>query len=298
MTFWRGLFGNSSELQLEKDVSSRYLPVVISAMIFLAALSLAGLFTIHAAVQDWTQAVTGNLTVEIAYEEGSTLDKKVKIATEFLETFPGFGEIRPIEAEETAQLLEPYLGRADIIKGLPLPRLIEVTVAENSSVDLLAAAKKLSDAVPGAHLNTHRPWLDKMVLLARSVQGLAASIMVLVSIVTVIIVIFAARTGMVMHHDIIEVLHLIGAQDPYIARQFQNYFGRLSFLGALPGLVLAILVMQVLAFLAGRLDASLITAPTMILEGWIALAMLPLLVALLTTTTVRWIVLGSLKRMM
>ncbi len=298
MSFRFGLFGKSAELQLEKDASSRYLPVVISAMIFLAALALAGLFSIHTAVQDWSRAVSGNLTVEIAYEDGKSLDKKVAVATDFLKSFPGIDNVRPLESTEAARMLEPYLGRSDIIASLPLPRLIEVTIAENSSVDLLAAAEKLADAVPGAQLNTHRPWLDKMILLARSIQVLAGAIMVLVSIVTVIIVIFAARTGMVMHQEIIEVLHLIGAQDHYIARQFQDYYARLSFLGSLPGLILAIIVMQVLGFMAGQLEASLITAPTMILEGWVALAMLPPLVALLTTTTVRWIVLGSLKRMM
>lgn len=292
------IFGKTAELQLERDVSSRYLPVVISAMIFLAALALAGLFSIHSAVQDWSSAVSGNLTVEIEYQEGKALDKKVKVATEFLQTFPGVENVRPLPLDETAKLLEPYLGRPDVIKNLPLPRLIEVTIKEGSAVNLVAAAQKLADAVPGARLNTHRPWLDKMILLARSVQILAAAIMGLVSVVTVIIVIFAARTGMVMHQEIIEVLHLIGAQDGYIARQFQNYYARLSFIGSLPGLLISILVMQLFAFLAGRLEAGLIGAPTLMLEGWVALAMLPVIVALLTTVTVRWIVLGSLKRMM
>ncbi len=103
---------------------------------------------------------------------------------------------------------------------------------------------------------------------------------------------------MVMHHDIIEVLHLIGAKDSYIAKQFQNYFARLSLFGALPGLIIAIIVMQVLSVLADRLEAGLISAPSMIFEGWIALAMVPLLVVILTTVTVRLIVMGSLKRMM
>lgn len=291
-------FGRSNELQLEKDASSRYLPIVISSMIFLAALALAGLFSIHSAVQNWSTAVSGNLTVEIAYDASQNLDKKVKVTTDFLSTFPGIENIRPLSVEETAKLLEPYLGRADIIKELPLPRLIEVTIAKGGSLDLLATAKKLSNTIPGARLNTHRPWLDKMITLARSVQLLAAAIMFIIGVATVIIVIFAARTGMVLHQEIIEVLHMTGAKDTYIARQFQNYFARISFLGALPGLLMAIFVMQFLGFLTGQLEASLITAPTMILEGWIALAMLPFLVALLTMGTVRWIVMGSLKRMM
>ncbi len=292
------IFGISPELQLEKDASSRYLPVVIAAMVFLATLALIGLFSIHSAIGNWSAAVSGNLTVEIAYAEGQDLDKKMNKAAKALETFPGIEAVRPLSLDETAQLLTPYLGRADIIKQLPLPRLIEITISEGSPIDLLAAAKKLSSEVPGAILNTHRPWLDKMILLARSVQSLAAAVMLLVGIVTVIIIVFAARTGMVMHHDIIEVLHLIGAKDSYIARQFQNYFARLSLFGAVPGLIMAIIIMQILSVLADRLEAGLISAPTMILEGWIALAMVPVLVVLLTTITVRWIVLSSLKRMM
>jgi len=290
--------GKSPELQLEKDASSRYLPIVIAAMVFLASLALIGLFSLHSAVQSWSSAVSGNLTVEIAYEDGVDLDKKMAKAAKFLKKFPGIEKVNPLSIDEAARLLEPYLGRADIIKQLPLPRLIEVTISEGSSVDLLAAAKKLSTEVPGAILNTHRPWLDKMILLARSVQFLAAAIMLLVGVVTVIIIVFAARTGMVMHQAIIEVLHLIGARDNYIAQQFQNYFARLCLIGAIPGSAIAILTMQLLSLLAGRLEAGLISAPTLILEGWIALAMVPILVVLLTTVTVRWIVMGSLKRMM
>ena len=294
----KNLLGISPELQLEKDASSRYLPVVIATMVFLASLAMIGLFSINSAISNWSAAVSGNLTVEISYAENADLNARMEKAAVVLRDIAGIETVRPLSLEETAELLTPYLGRADIIKQLPLPRLIEVTIAENSSLDLLAAAKKLSSEVPGALLNTHRPWLDKMILLARSVQTLAATVMLLVGIVTVIIIVFAARTGMVMHHDIIEVLHLIGAKDGYISRQFQNYFARLSLLGALPGLIVAIIVMQVLAIMADRLEAGLISAPSMTLEGWIALAMIPVLVVILTTITVRLIVMGSLKRMM
>jgi cell division transport system permease protein len=292
------LFGKPSELQLEKDASTRYLPVVIAAMVFLAALALIGLFSLNSAVRGWSTTIGGNLTVEIAFQEGVDLGARSQQAVAFLKKLPGIETVRPISTAETAKLLTPFLGRADIIKSLPLPRLIEVTVSKNSALDLVAVAQQLSDEVKGARLNTHRPWLDKMVVLARSVQFLAAAIMFLISIVTVIIVVFAARTGMVMHHDVIEVLHLIGAKDGYISRQFQDYFSRLALIGAVPGLILAIFIMQVFSYLAGQLEADLIQPPTMILEGWIALAMVPLLIAILTTVTVRWIVLGSLKRMM
>lgn len=292
------LFGKSSELQLEKDVSSRYLPVVISSMIFLAALSLGGMFSLNTAMTSWSSKLSGNLTIEIAYEAGADLEKRTKTALSLLQTIPGIETAREIPLDETIKLLEPWLGTGKAIAELPLPRLIEVAVDKKSALDLAALAVKLGQTVAGATLDTHRPWLDKMVTLARSVQLLAGAIMILIVLVTVIIVIFATRTGLIMHEEVIEVLHLIGAQDSYIARQFQNYFGRLSFLGALPGLVLAILVMITVSLLAGRLQSDMLPSLTLSMEGWLTLAMLPVLVALLTIFTVRLIVLGSLKRKM
>lgn len=292
------LFGKSSELQLEKDASSRYLPVVISSMIFLAALSLGGMFSLNTAMSSWSSKLSGKLTVEIAYEAGVDLDKRSTVALALLQTVPGIKTLREIPLDETVKLLEPWLGTGKVIAELPLPRLIEVGLDDGRALDLPALAAKLERAVPGASLDTHRPWLDKMITLGRFVQLLAGAIMVLIVLVTVIIVIFATRTGLIMHEEVIEVLHLIGARDSYIARQFQDYFGRLSFLGALPGLVLAILVMIAVSLLAARLQSDMLPSLTLSVEGWLTLAMLPVLVALLTIITVRLIVLGSLKRKM
>lgn len=292
------LFKSSGELQLEKDASSRYLPIVIATMVFLASLALIGLYTLNSAVTQWSASVTGNLTVEIAYVEDENLDDKLQKTAVFLESVPGIAKVTPLSTNEVAELLAPYLGNSEFIKQLPLPRLIEIEVAENSSLDILALAKQLSSSFTDVVLNTHRPWLDKMILLARSVQLLAASIMLLIGIVTIIIIVFAARTGMVMHQEIIEVLHLIGAKDSYVASQFQNYFAKLSLIGAVPGLIIAFIVMQSLTFLADRMDAALISGLTLDLEGWVILLLIPIFVVLLTAVTVRMIVIGSLKRMM
>ncbi|WP_288901779.1 hypothetical protein [uncultured Sneathiella sp.] len=291
-------FGRSAELQLEKDVSTRYLPVVIAAMIFLAALSIGGLFSLSNAISDWSKTLTDNLTVEIAFDPSADLDKKVTDAVALLSATPGVASARAIKQDETLQLLEPFLGKNAALGGLPIPRLVEVIIAQDSAIDLAALNRKLAEAVPGARLDIHRPWLDKMVLLGRSIQILAAGIMLLIGCVTVIIVIFAVRTGLIMHSEVIQVLHLIGARDNYIAEQFQNYFSRLSFLGALPGLIVAIIVMFIFNFLVGSLEASMLPPLTVGIEGTVALMLLPFLVALLTKYTVRRVVLKSLRRMM
>lgn len=292
------LFGKSAELQLEKDVSSRYLPIVISAMVFLAALSISGLFSLSDAIGTWSSTLSENLTVEIAYDPSANLDEKVTEAVELLANTPGVSSVRAIELDETLKLLEPFLGKSSIIAELPIPRLIEVIIKDDSAIDLLALNDKLAAAVPGAKLDTHRPWLDKMVLLGRTIQLLAAGVMVLVGTVTVIIVIFAVRTGLIMHSEVIEVLHLIGAKDGYIAEQFQNYYSRLTFLGALPGLAVAVVIMIIFNFLVGSLEASMLPSMALGWKGLGALILLPILVTLLTKYTVRHVVLKNLSQMM
>jgi cell division transport system permease protein len=292
------LFGKSAELQLEKDVSTRYLPVVISAMIFLAALSIGGLFSLSNAISGWSETLTGNLTAEIAYDPAADLDQDVATAVKLLSETPGVAAARAIEKDETLKLLEPFLGKSAALSELPVPRLIEIIIAEDSAIDLAALNEKLLAAVPGARLDINRPWLDKMVTLGRSIQILAAGIMLLICGVTVIIVIFAVRTGLIMHSEVIQVLHLIGARDSYIAEQFQNYFSRLSFLGALPGLIVATIVMFIFNFLVGSLEASMLPPLSLGIEGLVALLLLPFLVAMLTRFTVRQVVLKSLGRMM
>ena len=267
-------------------------------MIFLAALAIGGLFSFNNAIGIWSQTLTGNLTVEIAHDPASDLDKKVADAIALLTATPGVSSARAIEQAETLKLLEPFLGRNAALGELPIPRLIEVVIAKGSAVDLAALNEKLGAAVPGARMDIYRPWLDKMVLLGRSVQLLAGGIMLLIGAVTVIIVIFAVRTGLIMHSGVIQVLHLIGARDSYIAEQFQNYFARLSFLGSLPGLIVAIIVMFIFNFLVGSLEASMLPPMTIGIEGIVALLLLPVLVALLTRFTVRRVVMRTLSRMM
>ena len=56
----------------------------------------------------------------------------------------------------------------------------------------------------------------------------------------VLTVIFTTRAGLAVHHAVVEVLHLIGARDGYIARQFQRQALRLALRGGIVGLVLTL----------------------------------------------------------
>src|SRR3546814_8077793 len=66
---------------------------------------------------------------------------------------------------------------------------------------------------------------------------MALVVVLLVVLAASIMVAFVPRMGLAAHQRSIELLHMIGAQDSYVARQFQNHALRLGLRGGLIGLL-------------------------------------------------------------
>ena len=75
-----------------------------------------------------------------------------------------------------------------------------------------------TSAAPGAVLDDHQQWLDRLCVLALSVEAAGLAIVAMVSAASVLTVIFTTRAGLAVHRDVIELLHMMGARDNYIAR--------------------------------------------------------------------------------
>ena len=110
-------------------------------------------------------------------------------------------------------------------------------------------------------------------------------------------VVFVTRSGLAVHGTIIELLHLIGAEDRFIARQFEFHALKLGFLGSLPGLALAAASLAFLGAMAGRIDAPLLPRLTLAPAQWAVLAILPLVVGAIAMVTARVTVMRRLARM-
>ena len=92
--------------------------------------------------------------------------------------------------------------------------------------------------------------------MAGTVVVIATIIFVLVMIAMVLAVGFATRGAMAGNREIIEVLHLVGAADGYISRQFQRHFFRLGLRGGAIGGGAAILVFILAASLSALMHAT------------------------------------------
>ena len=286
------------DLQLDADPSARFLPWLIFVMVFLATVALAGAIALNALVVDWRDSASDTATVQIAVDDSHDMDRKVADALALLRRTPGIAAAEPLAEEQVDRLLEPWLGPDSAASGLPVPRLIDVALEPDHGIDLAALAVKLAAAVPGASLDDHEPWLERLVSLARSIQGLALAVVAIVGTATVAIIVFATRAGLAAHADAIEVLHLIGARDGYIARQFRRHCLKSALKGGIPGATLAALAVAAIAILGARLETPLLASSTLGLGDWIALALPPVAGAVLATLTAHLTVLRVLKRML
>lgn len=69
---------------------------------------------------------------------------------------------------------------------------------------------------------------------------LALSVLALVIGITSGAIFYSTQTSLGLHKDIIEILHLLGAKDTYIAQQYAAKTAVLGFWGGLIGVVFAV----------------------------------------------------------
>ncbi|MCR6629289.1 MAG: cell division protein [Magnetospirillum sp.] len=295
------MLGRRSDLPLKGDATSRFLPWLVALMVYLSAVAVAGTFVLAGLVGRWDHDVAGTLTVQVAPvpgEAGEMLtDERVRQAVDLLRRTTGVKAARALDKQQIVALLEPWLGSAEVVRDLPLPRLIDVSVDPDARMDLGDLAERLNQVVPGASLDDHRVWLSRLINLSLTTQWLAIGIVVLIGGVTSATVVYATRTGMAVHKGVIEVLHLIGAHDDYIARQFADRAFALGFAGGLIGLGFAVPTLWVIGWAAKRVEGGFLPQLSLPVVGWVAIGLLPLAAAGLAMYTARLTVHGTLARL-
>jgi cell division transport system permease protein len=286
------------DLPLQRDGSGRFLPWIIALMVYLAALSLAGMMALSGAVSRWDRALAGTVTVQLPPGSDAQLTKLL----ETLRATPGVASAQPLDDAANAKLLEPWLGQGVTMKDLQLPRLIDVRIAPEATLDRGALAGALAEVAPAARLSDDRRWLAPLLDTAVAVEATAAAIVALVSGAAVLSIVFATRTSLAIHHGAVEVLHLIGARDSYIAEQFQWQALRLGLRGALVGLIGAALTLLALSRAADAGEAfanaaAVLPKLSLVASDWMVLLLLAPAAGLTALVTARLTVLRALSRM-
>ncbi|MEA2840373.1 MAG: cell division transport system permease protein [Methylobacteriaceae bacterium] len=286
------------------SIAGRSLVTVIAIMTFLASLAAGTAILVTEASRGWQSSVTREATIQVRPVAGRDLDAETRKAADIAARAPGVADVRTFSAAESARLLEPWLGNGLDLGELPVPRMIVVKKGPGA-FDAAALRRALAADVPAASFDDHSQWLSRLSVMTRTVVGAAIVLFGLVLTAMLLAVAFATRGAMAGNREIIDVLHFVGAEDRFIAREFQRHFLRLGLRGGLIGAGAAALTFFVLGRLApywtatasGDQIEALFGGFSLGLPGYFAIAAIWIGIALLTGLISRTIVFRHLREL-
>src|SRR5216110_2848640 len=226
---------NLSPIVPRASIAGRALVAVVAIMTFLASITTGAVLLVSASAAEWQSEVASEITVQVRPQTGRDLERDVTAAAEAMRTQPGIVQVKPFSKDESARLLEPWLGSGLSIEQLPVPRVVVARVQPGTTLDLAALRKAVTQVAPSASVDDHRAWIERMRSMTGATVFAGIGILVLVIAATIISVSFATRGAMAANRPIVEVLHFVGAGDRYIANHFLRHFLRLGLEGGVIG---------------------------------------------------------------
>ncbi|MEP0942662.1 MAG: ABC transporter permease [Rhizobiaceae bacterium] len=281
-----------------ESVAGSALTTVIAIMAFLASLTLGAVTLVNDTARGWKNEISREITIQVRPVAEVNIEDAVQSAQQIARSYAGISSVELVDDSATKALLEPWLGTGLSLDELPVPRLITIVIDPDNPPDFAELKTKLASSVPGASLDDHRAWLDRLTTMATTTILIGVLIFMLMMVATVLTVVFATRGAMAGNQHVIEVLHFVGAEQSYIAGEFQRHFLLLGLKGALAGGGVALLSFLVVGVWtgtrisdpAGGQVSALFGTFSVGLSGYLGTVLLIFVIALLTAVTSRYTV--------
>ena len=275
------------------DAREAALYFVVGALCFLAALAALVSRGTYTAAEAWSAQVEGEITVILEDADRRSADA---LAGQ-IEGLAGVVEARVLTREELETLLEPSFGPGGMPEGLPLPLLIAVLSDPEADVSdeitALAATAGL-DAEVSAHSGYVRDVRRALSVLRLVALGAVA----LLEATAIAVIAFATHAALLARRDIVDVLHLSGAEDKFIAGLFERRFWVLALKAGAVGALLALMVTALIVFSGGaqgETAAQLLPQLSLDFVDLVILTLTPVLAGLSSRMAAHITVMQSLK---
>ena len=264
-------------------------------MVFLGTLMFAAALVVSDAVDIWDNSLTGRITIQVPEREAS--GDAIPQLTAVLQSIKVITAVRIVPDAEARALLIPWLGENVVESGLPVPSLIDVEISAGSRIDPILLKARLAEITPNVEVDDHRAWLSALIDLAQAAKILAFAILALIASAAVVAVVFTTKSGLAVHAAIIELLHQMGAQNTYIASQFQLQALMLALRGGIAGGAAVVIVLLFFGWIGRGIDAAFLPSLSLSMLDWIFLLLVPAGAVIIAMLTARVTVLRALARM-
>lgn len=202
----------------------RPLFAVAAILVFLACLAALGARGAWSVADGWMADLSGRMTVQVLPVEGRDTGADARAAAELASGLPGVARASAGSRAEAEALLRPWLGGEALPADLPVPILVDVELSDTEPATGAQLAAALDAAGIPARIDDHSRWSEAVVRTARLARLMALGLLTLIAGAAAAVIAFAARASLAARQDVVDALHLVGAQDGYIARLFERRF--------------------------------------------------------------------------
>lgn len=276
------------------DAREAALFFVVGALCFLAALAALTTRGTYKAAEAWGAQIEGDLTVIMRDTDRGTAQEAANRVSNFANVF----EARLLSPAEVEELLEPSLGPGGLPEGLPVPILMVVQADTAVGDPTEAIEGVLDDLLIDGDVAGNAGYADNVRGALSVLRLVALSIVALLSATAVAVIAFATHAALLARRDIVDVLHLSGAEDRFIAGLFERRFWILALQAGMGGAIAALMVTALIVFSGGGsqgVEAQLL--PRLSLDFWdiFILLVTPVMAGLAARLAARVTVLASLR---
>lgn len=286
----------ASDIPFARDDAHRLLPWMIACLIGFAALLFAVSLSLSGALDAQSQAALGTLQIELPRSKAASPAWVEQVIAEVKRT-PGVESVTPLTEKQMEDLLKPWLGDDFSLADLPLPLMLEVTSRVKDSqpaVNLEALRTALTRLDSDIRLETRAPWVGQMAHALALFQMVLMAVAGLLLACVVGMVVLVARTTLRLHFKAVNLLHLFGATDDYILRQFQWNGAWLAARGAFTGVLIAATLFAAAVALSLRWHNPVLPPITVSVQHVAMFLLLPLLTSLIALIATR----ATVRRML
>ena len=192
-------------------------------MVYLALMALISSFFSTLSFDKWKSATRDLVTIHVPdpnQKIAGNNDTRLDAALKILRTLPNIENITILEKNDIEKLISPLV-ETDIFQNILLPALVEIRINNREVLPNLQSS--LKNLAPDIFVENHAELflLDSKVFFGA--EKLFVAIVGLITMVAIISIIFAVFTGLSVNKEVIQVMHLMGAKNGFIARAFQKH---------------------------------------------------------------------------
>ena len=292
------------EIPTEDDDTAAFVSVLTSIYMYLFVVVLAIFMAINSMAGNWEKDITGSITVQITPIEDDnkhidttkTQEQQNKVL-QFMEKISGVESVRILDKQTVQKLMAPWIGSKVDLSTLPIPQLLDVRLKPNAELNYDEITRGLKLLTTNASIDNHRLWLNRLIKFATSLKTVALAILLMVVAICAFSIYYSARTSLNININSIEILHIVGAKDEYIAKQYAKKYAKIGFFAGIIGLMAAVPCIILVGKYGISTGSGLLSGARLSNAAWTLIMLTPLFSLLYSMITSYFTVLKSLEKM-